>query len=179
MGRHKKPDNVQFQNTDRIEIANGDKNLPSNPKDESQKQVTRRQKLVRLLAEGLSVPEAGIMAGFTPGYSNAGLYSKVRSPKMLNEIREFCIQNNMLSVPKVLKIYNRALNIVDKELDSGELKNLGQIRHITKQTLQMGGLLHEDLPGQTINFVDVKALQLIIQRNLGMLPMGEEEDKEE
>lgn len=146
--------------------------------DEPKTELTRHQKLVRLLAEGLSVPEAGVMAGFTEAYSNSGLYATVRTPRMQSKIREFCLQNNLLQVPKVLRLYDRALKQVGKEVENGSLENLSKVKHITKQTLQMGGLLHEDAPVQNISFVDVKALQLIIQRNLGM-PTDEEETEEQ
>lgn len=147
--------------------------------DEPQKDLTRHQKLIRYLAEGLPVPEAGVLAGFSEGYSNAGLYQKVKSPRILNELKEYCLANNLLQAPTVLKVYRKALKVVEREVDAGQLKNLGKVRGISRDSLKMAGLLVEETK-PTVSFVNIRSIQAIIQGKLGLpitpTPNGEEED---
>lgn len=134
--------------------------------DEHKKELTRWEKFLHYLGQGYKIKEAGRLAGYSKTYVETGLYEKLRNPKFQSEARQFFLNHNILEVPKVLSIYRRTLNILDKEVDAGSLENVSKIKHIPKQILQMSGLLVEENKPATVSLVNIESLQAIIQGKL-------------
>ena len=50
------------------------------PKKRTRKPTERERKVAKELAKGVTVPEAGVKAGYSPNYSRTGLYKSIKRP---------------------------------------------------------------------------------------------------
>jgi len=164
MGRHKINNNVL---------------LPAKPEKEHEKEATREELFIRNLFLDMGVKDAARQAGYSESYLSSSLYKRFRSPRFQNKIKDFAISLNYSFLPKVLNIHRLGLEAIEKDLREGGVEKASKLKHISRDSLRMAGLLNEDNK-PAVSFVNIHSLQAIIQEKLGLpvtaTPNEEDED---
>ena len=127
---------------------------------------SREDTFLRLIFQGIGVREAGISAGYSQRYSETGIYTKFKSDAFQQKVREFALASNSQAIPKVCDIYSRTINQLHKEVGEGKLDNLGKLKHIPTQILQIGKVLSPEIHQNVINLVNIESMQTLIQAKL-------------
>jgi hypothetical protein len=146
------------------------RNLPILPEDKdpiaTSKRDSREDQFLNLLFQGLSIKDAGLAAGYSPSYCETSIRYKFNDPAFQDKVRAYAISHNSSSIPKVVRLYQRSLDIMSQEVEQGNLDNLAKLKHIPTQMLQIGKLLASETPQSVINLVNIESLQAIIQNKV-------------
>ena len=140
--------------------------VPLDPNTEAILKDSREDTFLRLLFEGLSVQDSAIAAGYSPGYSRSAVYQKFKAPAFQDKIRQYAIAHNSLSVPRVCNLYHKTLNVLEKQVGEGNIDNMGKLKHIPTQILQIGKILSPEIHQNVINLVNIESMQTLIQGKL-------------
>jgi hypothetical protein len=124
----------------------------------------------------MSVGEAASDAGYSASYSGAAVYSKFNSPRFQNKIKEVAKSCNIKFLPKIMSIHDRALKKMSKDLDEGNIESVSKLRHISRDTLRMTGLLADDTPHSVVQNVNIESIQAMIIGKMHLPPEDTGED---
>ena len=133
------------------------------------KRDSREDAFISNLFLGLTVKDAGMLAGYSDTYSQSTIHYKFNDPTFQAKLRDYAYAHNASSIPKVVNLYNRTIDILAKEVANGDLDNMAKLKHIPTQILQIGKVLSPDIHAQTINLVNIESMQAIITGKLGTM----------
>lgn len=136
--------------------------IDKNPKIETSKRDSREDKFIQLLFQGIDTRRAGEMAGYSPAYCESFIYTKFNAPNFQEKLRQYAYSHNAKSIPKVLNLYSRTVDILSDQVASGNLDQLAKLKHIPRDILTIAKILVPDQHGPTINYVNVENMQAII-----------------
>lgn len=139
------------------------------------KKDTREEQLVRNLFLGLDPKQAALKAGYSESFSDSSVYTKFKSKRFQDLIRDYAIANNVTEIPKVCNLYRIAVNQMHKEAQSGDLSNLAKLRHIPRQILEIGRVLAPEAHTGNVTLVNIESLQAIITGKVGTTGNDKEE----
>lgn len=130
-------------------------------------EVTGKEKLnredlfIRNLSLCNSVQEAALSAGYAPQYASSGIYKRIKSPKFQEKVRQYYVSHVHEDLPRIARINRSILKQLEKEVTSGDLGNVPKTRHVSKQTLQIAGLLGQEKVAQpTVNVSGVRNMMI-------------------
>lgn len=122
----------------------------------------REDLMIRNLFLCDSIAEAAIKAGYSESYANGPLYIRLKKPKFQEKIRKYAIANELLNIPKIMRLESKALDyLVDKPAE------LPKFASILKQKKQIAGLLSQDAAPQvpTISIEKVGQMMLNVYQD--------------
>jgi hypothetical protein len=161
VGRYNKPQKVIMEGENKTAIVNNNRDLPVIPGELTKKEASREELLIRNLFLDMDLKPAARAAGYSESYISSTLYQKFKSPKFQARIRDYASALNYSFLPKVLNIHKLGLQAIEDDLKSGGVEKASKLKHFTRQTLQMGGLLNDEVkPG--VSYVNIQNLQAII-----------------
>ena len=127
---------------------------------------TREDLFIRNLFITPNVKQAALEAGYSKGTSTGPIYQKIKSPRFQAKLVEYAKAHNILNLPKILSIENKAIEYLST-LDGQELlQGLAKSKHTITQQKQISGLLKPEDEGNqrqlTVNIKEIR--QLLVQR---------------
>ena len=142
------------------ELAPLDSNPATNIRD------SREEIFLHYLFNGFSVQDSGKAAGYSNQYSISAIYKKFNSQRFQDKIRQYALAHNSISIPRVCNLYDKTLKVLDKEVEQGNLENMGKLKHVTTHILQIGKILSPEVHQSVINLVNIENMQTLIQGKL-------------
>ena len=118
-----------------------------------------QDKLVSLLFTESTIKDAGLKAGYAPTTCSSTIYTLLKQPAFQNKLRQYAIQNDLLSLPQLAKIESKCLDVV-----ANNPEKYPKFKEIFRQKKQVAGLLAPDaVPAQpTINIRTIEHLQVVV-----------------
>ena len=132
---------------------NNNDNLPTTTK------TSKSEQLIGYLFTEPDIKAAAIKAGYAESTASKSIYTMIKQPEFQNRLRQYAIQNDLLSLPQLAKIESKCLKLVE---DSPE--KYPKFKEIFRQKKQIAGLLAQDaVPAQpTINIKTIEHLQVVV-----------------
>ena len=132
-------------------------------------EISKSEQLIGYLFTEPDIKSAAIKAGYAESTASKSIYTMIKQPEFQNRLRQYAIQNDLLSLPQLAKIESKCLKLVE---DSPE--KYPKFKEIFRQKKQIAGLLAQDaVPAQpTINIKTIEHLQVVVgdaaQKRLAM-----------
>jgi hypothetical protein len=101
-----------------------------------------------------TIKEAALAAGYSESSAESTVYTKMKSSKFQDKVREYAKEHDLLNIPRILSIEDKVLShLEDNPLDIGKFKDT------IKQKKTIAGLLKQEDQGTKTILVNVKYLQ--------------------
>lgn len=134
----------------------------SSPDIETTKRDSREDRFIELVFQGMDINRAALMAGYSETYSAGFVHSKFKSPAFQDKMRDYAYSHNAKSVPKVLHLYSKTVDLLNDQVASGNLDQLAKLKHIPRDILTIAKILVPEQHAGTVNYVNVENMQAII-----------------
>jgi hypothetical protein len=149
--------------------------VPANHPEASQSvnPPTKQELFIRNLFLYETPFQAAIAAGYTESTAKATIYTQLKSKKLQDKIRDYAKTHELLNIPKVLRLEDKALDyLIDKP------QELPKFAALLKQKKQIAGLLHQDVTPQvpTISIGEVQNLMLNVSSNAALPLINDDKD---
>jgi hypothetical protein len=142
------------------------------------KRDSREEAFINALMVTDSIPDAGIMAGYSESYATVGLYAKFKDARFQSKLIEHFKAHCFSDLPTILKINKLGLNRIQRDLESGNGDLAAKLKHIPRQTMEITRLLNPEGTGATINLVNIESMQAIITGKLQSISSGSDKTNE-
>jgi nicotinic acid phosphoribosyltransferase len=134
---------------------------------------TKQELFIRNLFLFDSAYEAAIAAGYSESTASGTIYHQLKSKKLQDKIRDYAKTHELLNIPKVLKLEDKALDYL-KDIT----QELPKFSALLKQKKQIAGLLHQDVTPQvpTISIGEVQNLMLNVSSSATLPLINDDKD---
>ncbi len=121
----------------------------------------KQELLIRNLCLGMNVTQAASQAGYSDSTAQSSVYQMIKQPKFQARLKEYVLAHNIIDIPKVISLENKAIDALTLMFESDPDKAIDKLAKLSptfKRKLQDAGVSQSDQQPaqQTIN---VKNLQ--------------------
>ena len=120
---------------------------------------TKQDKFISYLFTEQTIKDAARKAGYAESTCASVTYTMLKDPKFQDKLRQYAINNDLLSLPVIAKIENKCLNLVDANPEK-----YPKFKEIFRQKKQVAGILAQDTTPAvpTINIKSIEHLQVVL-----------------